>query len=401
MKPSSQTAESLESLAPVWDESPAPPIDLLPLMRSILSRWPLLVGATLLGLVLAYGTSFLITPRFESKAVFLPPTQHNTMLDSPLAALWVPSKSALYPGLLASDSVVDDVIRGLDLQKEFHSKDMEDARRKLRSDTSVSSDASDFYTVRVLNKDPNRAKQIVAAYLDALARIDTRLAVDQATQQRAIYGQQLQREKNELGDAENALKTAQEARGVVSPQLQTQAGLSAIDQLRAQIGADQVALSALLQARTESSPDVVRLRAQIAALTTQMARMSSGSGGSAGAGITASRAPGINLEFARLQREVQFHQAMFEIMTRQFESARVQQTSSAQGIQIVDYPEAPLHKATPQRRIYALVGALLGFLAAFAIIFIRDRYRALRSDPASAGVFQVLHESVTKPTWNP
>jgi|GEM_PF-1636736 len=391
--------DSIKNAAPVWDESPAPPIDLLPVLQSIISRWPLLIGSIVVGLLLAYAASFLVKPRFEATAVFLPPTQHSPVLDNPFAALWTPPKSVLYPGLLASNSVVDDVIHQLDLERVFRAKGIESARKILRANTTVSSDAAEFYTIGVLDTDANRAKEIADAYLKALARVNTRLATDQAMQQSDVYEHQLQHEKSELENAEVELKQAQETRGVVSPQSQTQSGLGAIEQLRTQINNAQVSLSALLQGETEKAPEVVRLRSQIATLTAQKQRMESGAGGGAGAGISAAEAPQINLDFVRLQRNVQLHQAMFESITRQFESARLQETTSAPGVQVVDYPELPTHKATPRRRMYALVGASLGFFLALVAVFVRDRYRVLETDPERADVLRTLHQSVTEPTW--
>ncbi|HZL26050.1 MAG TPA: GNVR domain-containing protein [Acidobacteriaceae bacterium] len=401
MKPNPLPPDAIANAAPVWDESPAPPIDLLPVAQSVIRRWPFLLGSLVCGFVLAYAASFLVKPRFEATAVFLPPTQHNALLDNPLAALWTPAKSDLYPGLLASNSVVDDVIDQLDLEKVFRAKDREDARTILRRNTAVSSDIAGFYTIGVFDTDAGRAKAIADAYLNALARVDTRLAVDQAMQQSAVYEQQLQHEKSGLDKAEVDLKQAQEAQGIVSPQSQTQSGLSAIEQLRAQINNDEVSLSALRQGETENAPDVVRLRSQIATLTAQKQRMENGAGGGAGAGISAAQAPQVNLDFARLQREVQFHQAMFELLTRQFESARLQQTASAPGVQVVDYPETPLRKATPRRRMYALAGACLGFFLALVAVFIGDRYRVLRADPERSSMLRTLHQSATEPTWRP
>lgn len=401
MKPNPLPPDSIENAAPVWDELPAPPIDLLPVLQSIISRWPLLIGSIVCGFMISYAVSFLVKPRFEATAVFLPPTQHNPILDNPLSALWAPSKSDLYPGLLASNSVVDDVIHQLDLEHVFRARDLEDARKILRRNTEVSSDAAGFYTVGVFDTDANRAKVIADAYLNALARVDTRLAVDQAMQQGAVYEQQLQHEKSELDKAEVDLKQAQETQGIVSPQSQTQSGLSAIEQLRIQISNDEVSLAALRQGETENAPDVVRLRSQIATLTAQQQRMENGAGGGAGRGISAAQAPQINLDFARLQRALQFHQAMVELITKQYENARLQQTASAPNVQVVDYPETPTEKATPRRRTYALVGAFLGFFVALVAVFIGDRYRVLGADPDRSDVMRTLRQSMTEPTWRP
>ncbi len=339
----------------VWngEEGPGPPIDVVRVVRAFLERWPFLLLALVGGAVLGYGLSFLMTPQYESSAVFLPPQSHAPVSENPLAALMsTPNTGALYPGLLKSNSVVDAVLHALNLEQVYRSKDIDEARRTLRNHTSVSSDTAGFYTLAVKDPDRARAKAIADKYLDALADINHRLAIDQARQERAIYEQQLLDAKNQLEKAEEALAAMQKSSGVVSAQSQTQAGLQAINQLRAEITARQVDLAALRKSQTDESPAVVRMRAQIDELQAELASMERGNGGGAGAGLSAARAPEANLEFMRMQRDVQYQQSLYEILVKQFESTQLE-ANSTPGVQIVDYPEMPLKKATPVRKLWA------------------------------------------------
>jgi uncharacterized protein involved in exopolysaccharide biosynthesis len=252
---------------PPW-EDPAvigESIDFVAVLAALLKRWPFLVAAGLLGFLLAVGYAFLKTPVFTAKAVFLPPTAQVPSLDNTLALLWKPQSSAIYPGLLASTSVADDVIAHQDLVKVFHAKDLEGARTALRAVTAISTDTAGFITLAVTQKSPVLAKEIADAYLSALGRVNDRLVVDAAAQHRKIFQVELQREENELESAEVDLKKAQESSGVVSPQAQTEAGLRSIDTIQAEIRQAQVVLAALLQGQTEESPDVVKARSQLRA----------------------------------------------------------------------------------------------------------------------------------------
>jgi capsule polysaccharide export protein KpsE/RkpR len=297
---------------------------------------------------------------------------------------------------LKSNSVVDSVLRGLDLDRQFKAKDHDDARTILRKHTTISNDTAGFYTLTVDDPDPRRAKAIADKYLEALAQINNRLAVDQATQERAVYTEQLLDAKNQLEKAEEALAAMEKSSGVVSAQSQTLAGLTAINQLRAEITQRQVDLAALGKAQTEESPAVVRVRAEIDALQTELRAMEKGSGGGAGAGLSAARAPEANLNFMRLQREVLYQQTLYEILTKQFESTQLQAISTP-GAQIVDYPELPEKKAKPRRIRWALGGGVLGLLGLLILIFIEDRYRVMRGDPSRSDELTSLAQAARHP----
>jgi uncharacterized protein involved in exopolysaccharide biosynthesis len=261
---------------------------------------------------------------------------------------------------------------------------------------TVESDAAGFYTLSVTDPDPARAKAIASQFMQGLAEINTRLALDQARQQRVVFEHELSDAKNQLGKAEEDLAAMQKSSGVVSAQTQTLAGLMAINELRAQITAHQVDLAAMSKAETEQAPSVVKLQAQIDALKTELQSMEKSNQGEAGAGLSAARAPQANLQFLRLQREVQYQQALYEIVTKQFESTQLQAISTP-GAQVVDYPEQPLRKATPKRAVWALAGAAASFIFALLAIFIEDRYRVIRRDPSRHAELVALSDAAKHP----
>lgn len=388
---------------PFWEapSSDQTPIDLLAFVGAFVSRWPFLLLLSALGGLLALGITFLLTPKFTAQAVFMPPAQQHTAMDNPLAFLVKTPSSTVYTGLLGSDSVLGDVVQKTGLQAILKAKDLPEARNMLKSMTQVSVGTDSFVTLSVKHRDPKLAQEIVSNYLAALSRLETRLSVDQAAQERLQFERQLNDEKDALNTAETALERAQETSGVVLPQNQTLSGLSAIDVTRANIRANQVALASLLQSRTEQAPEVVRLRSEIGAQQAQLGALESRAQNAPGSSLTAGQAPAVNLRFLQLEREVKYHQVLFDVMVREFQTAKVQESSNAPGVQIVDYPELPLHKSWPSRRNFTLVGGVLGLLLATVIVFVRDRLRVLRADPERARSLQSFRSSWSGATFRP
>lgn len=376
-------------------------IDLVRAAAMVLKRWPFLIAATVVGFALAALLAFSMSPLFTSKAVFLPPTQPMPMMDSPLAMLWKPQSSAIYPGLLASESVQNDVIEHGDLLRIFHAKNIEVARTQLRGSATITTDAAGFVTLAISTKDPKLSKDIADGYLSALGRVNDRLVVDEAAAHRKLFQSEMQKQEGELENAEVDLKKAQEASGVVSPQTQIEAGLRSIDLVRAQIRQQQVNLAAVLQAETEQSANVIRARSELAALEGQLRRLQSGGGGAAGAGLTASHAPEVNLEFVRLERRVKYHQLLLDTMMRQYESAKQQETTAAPGVQVVDYPEVPLTKSAPRRTAIAIVGGVLGFVLGLLVVIVKNRWEFLHTDPERRQSMASLRTAVAQGTFRP
>jgi uncharacterized protein involved in exopolysaccharide biosynthesis len=386
-----------------WDDPQVTgkPVDLLGFATVFIRRWPFLVLMAILGFVFAAGVSMLLTPEFTSRAVFLPPSQQAATSDSPLSFLLRPPSSNIYLGLLTSDSVLTDVIQHSDLEKKFKAKDIEQARAMLRRESAVSSDANGFVTVQVTDKDPHLAQQIASNYLGALARLNDRLAISEAEQHRVLFQSEFEKAKNDLEKSEVDLKQAQEASGVVSPDAQIRSGLSAIDSARADIRARQVALAAMLKGETDQSPDVQRLRSEISAEQAQLGSLESAASSGPGTGLTATQAPSVNLRFVQLEREVKYNQVLFDVMAKQYENARLQETSAAPGVQIVDFPELPLHKSKPSRALIALAGFVIGGLLGLILVFIRNRLQVLEQDPLRASSLHSFRRAFVKPSFRP
>lgn len=392
-----------DSVAPVWEdqEITGESIDLLSLLSRCIGRWPFIVAMGAAGSVLAVLITLLLTPTFVSQAVFLPPIQQVSATENPLAALVKAPSSAIYSGLLLSDSVLGDVVEHTGLQAILKAKTLADARKALNHKTQISTDTSGFVTLKVTDKDPKLARDIASSFLSALSRLNDRLAITSAEQQRHVFQVGLENEKNALEGAEIALARAQEASGVVLPRNQTYYGLQAIDNTRSEIRAQQIALAALEKAETDQAPDVVKARSQVHALEAQLHSLETSSQSGAGGALSATRAPSVNLEFVKLEREVKYHQTLFDVLAKQYETAKMQESTAAPGVQVVDFPETPLRKTWPSRALFAIGGGIFGFFIAFATIFAKDRLRVLRADPERAAALQALHDAFFQPKLRP
>ena len=124
--------------------------------------------------------------------------------------------------------------------------------------------------------------------------------------------------------------------------------------MKQEITAREAQLAALRTGGTEQNPQVIQLKSQIASLQGQVARMQEQNGGSGG-NASKAQMPELTMEVEREAREVKFHEALFEILTRQYENARLEEAYTP-AIELVDAAVMPDEKSWPPRKLFMLLG---------------------------------------------
>jgi tyrosine-protein kinase Etk/Wzc len=120
---------------------------------------------------------------------------------------------------------------------------------------------------------------------------------------------------------------------------------------------------------------------------------------------TAKRAPGdislstvnvpqAGLEYIRKERDVKYHQLLFDLLAHQYEAARIDEAKAAPLIQVIDPALPPDKKSAPFRALWALVGGFLGFLFSAAWVFGRFIYRRLEADEEQGRRLALLRQEL-------
>jgi uncharacterized protein involved in exopolysaccharide biosynthesis len=365
--------------------------DLVGLLQTLYrGRWTILV-ASLATLLIATVYAFLLPFEYTSTVAFIPPTINNSSLSSLVAGQLssfgvgdliggLKNSGDMYLGLLASRSILGEVVKRCDLMQEYRVNRESMAEKILERNTTAAVDSrSSIVTLNVTDKSPGRAHDLANAYLDALRDTEGRLALTQSSQRRLFFGEQLAKEKDDLEDAEVELKKTEEQSGLIAPTGQTEAEITTIAETQAQIAVREVQLAALRQSATEQNPEMIRLRSEIDDLQGQLLRLQKGGGDRSVAAIPTAKVPELQLEYVRKDREVKYHEALFDMLSRQYEAARLDEARDAPVLQVLDPASYPDMKSAPKRLYYMLGGLLFGLMASCFWVMVRDRLRALRA----------------------
>jgi uncharacterized protein involved in exopolysaccharide biosynthesis len=390
------TAVSYEDASPEMDDEEES-IDVAALLQAILRGKRSIFASTLVFFLAATAVAFLIPAKYTSSTTVIPPSlggsssiasavagQVSSALGAGAADLITggagKSSSDLFIGVLRSRSVASEMVKRFDLMHVYKAKRESQAEKTLNSNADVIADSkSPLVTIEVTASSPALAHDMADAYVDVVREANGRLALSQSSQRRLFFEQQLAKEKDSLADAEVELKKDEERSGLIAPTGQTESEIKTIAETQAQLAVRQVQLTALRNSATDQNPEVVRLKSEIGDLQGQLSRLQRGSDSESGLVIPTSKVPELQLDYVRKDRDVKYHEALFEMLARQYEAARLDEARDAPVIQVLDPASYPDAKSSPKRAFYMLGGLVFGFFAGCLWVLMREKLWALRT----------------------
>ncbi|NTW82784.1 MAG: lipopolysaccharide biosynthesis protein [Chlorobiaceae bacterium] len=348
--------------------------------------------------IFAFGLTFAIPATFTAETKILPPQQQSStvaLLANQLGALGgmagtslgLKNPNDLYVGMLKSRTVSDNLIRQFQLQRVYSKKTLFDTRKKLAKASSVVSGKDGIITVSVEDHDPQRAAFLANAYITELQKLTEVLAVTEASQRRLFYEKQLYQVRQQLSDAEIAMKQTQEKTGLIQLDAQAAALVQSVAALRSQMAMKEVQLNAMRTFATSGNPDYVRVQQEIAGLRSQLSRVETGS-------VTPSKAPEAGLEYIRKLRDLKYYETLYELLAKQFEMAKLDEAKESSLIQVLDKAIVPEKKSKPKR---GLIAVLVVFAAGFGAVlraFIVEGLSRAKEDDGNAARFAMLRQQL-------
>lgn len=380
---------------------------LLDVLIVLSRRRQVILRTTLAAAAVAAALALGLPNRYTATTNILPPQQSPSLAASmigqlgalgPMAAmaqrdLGLKNPNDLYVGMLRSRSVEDALIARFDLLRIYGDKTMSDARRDLENSSSIVLGKEGFIAIAVEDRDRGRAPQIANAYVDELRVLTQHLAVTEAGQRRLFFEGQWKLAKDNLADAEQALKETEQATGLIQLDGQAKAIIESVVRLRASIAAKEVELHGMRLFSTEQNPDVQLGEQQLSGMRAQLAMLEKQNGGSEVRGsvqVPAGSVPEAGLEYVRKLRDVKYAEALYELMAKQVEAARLDEAKTAAVIQVLDPAIRPDRKSSPRRTWIVAGGVLIGFFAAAAYVIAAAALARMRLAPETAHRFETL-----------
>jgi uncharacterized protein involved in exopolysaccharide biosynthesis len=365
-------------------------LDLLDVLLIFAQRKWLILGWALAGVVIAIIAILRTGTLYKAEGTIMPPEQQQSSaaLLSQLGALTafagggsslgLKNPADLYIAILQTNLVAKNMAKTFHLMDAYKIPDLDGAAGWLRRHSKFVASKDGLIQISVEDPDPKRAAALVNGYANELFQQNNRLAFDSAVQRREFFQQQLSEEKDRLADAEIALKLTQQSTGVLQLSGQAENIIGQEANLHANITAHEVQLRALLAASTEQNPDVVRLRMELQGLREQLQLQQKGTNGPL---LSQREFPEAGLQYIRKQRDMQYHQTLYDLLERQLEAARIDEAKASPSVQMIDPPEVPRVRSWPKPFLFLIVGLVIGTMFGCIRVAVIYVYTYAETDP--------------------
>jgi uncharacterized protein involved in exopolysaccharide biosynthesis len=342
-------------------------------------------------LILSAAIAFLTPKRYESVARLMPPEQPSSGaamlaalaghsmgglsgLGSLAGMLGGRTSSALFIDLLHSRTIADHVIDRFNLQHVYKKRYRIDTVKYLGRHTTVVDDKkSGVITITFSDTDARRAQAITQAYLDELNRIVTLANTSSARREREFIEKRLVSVQAELQSAEKALGQFSSSNVTLDIKEQTHAMVDAAARLQGELIVGQSELDSLQQIYGDGNVRVRAARARIGVLKSELAKMSgsassddsdkSSSGESNELYPSLRQIPRLAVPYADLYRRVRIEETVFELLSQQYEMARIEEAKDTPVVAVIDQPLVAEKKSFPPRLLMILLLTMLALAA--------------------------------------
>jgi capsule polysaccharide export protein KpsE/RkpR len=392
----------------------------------------LLLRVGIIAMLMSLLIVFTLPKQYKSSARIMPPS-NSGISTAVLAALagrasglgglgalagslfGTNSTSPLLVDLLRSGTVAGHLIERFDLQHVYHKRYRVDTAKYLARHTDIVDDKkTGVITITVDDTDPRRARDITQAYLDELNRLINRTSTSSAHQERVFIEKRLTKVKADLEDAQQRMSTFSSTHATVDIKEQTRAMVESAARIQAQMIVEQSNLNSLRQIYGDENVRVRAAQARISVLQKQLATMSGSSAPLSdsiaeqdGRDIDGStqllypplrQLPRLAVPYADLYREVQVQEAVFELLTQQYELARIQEAKDVPVISVIDAPGIPEKKSFPPRLLIAELLTVFTLGAACALLLAQHRWALVPADDLRKVLLRQIADSVSR-SW--
>jgi uncharacterized protein involved in exopolysaccharide biosynthesis len=374
-------------------------ISIFDLLVVLARRKRFIMAVTAAFALIAVVISLLLPSRYAATATIMTPQQNSSMSTALAAQLGNMSSMAalassglglknpndVYVGMLTSRTVEDGMVQHFDLMSEYHKKYLSDARKAFEKRAAIDGSGKDGQIhITIEDRDPQRAAQLANGYVDQFRALSQRLAITEASQRRLFFEQELERAKNRLDDAEEAMKMTEQSTGLIEVNSQAKALIDSAAILRAQIAAKEVEIQGMEAYATGENAQLTQAHRELEALRGELGKLG-GSEEIGGSGfiIPKGMVPQASLEYIRKMRDVKYDETIFEILARQFEAAKLDEARQGALIQVVDPAIAPDKRSFPRRGLIVIGAVFAGFFFALLATLFQAFFQYLKRDPES------------------
>ena len=301
-------------------------------------------------------------------------------------SLGIKSPNDMYVAMLKSETVENAMVQRYGLQQEYRTKYLSDARASFEHNAAINGSGKDgLIRISITDRDPHRAAELANGYVQQFQILSEQLAITEAAQRRLFFQKQLEQAKDQLVNAEEALKKTEHDTGLISVDSQSRALVETAASLQGRIIAQEVAVQGMQSYATGQNEQLKQAQLELDSLRGQLAKLSGIQGTSNDFIVPKGKLPDVGLEYVRKFRDVKYYETIFETLAKQFEMAKLDEAKEGALVQVVDFAVPPEKRSFPKRTQLVFLSALSGVFVGSIAVFLISWLQHAMADPETAG----------------
>jgi uncharacterized protein involved in exopolysaccharide biosynthesis len=328
-----------------------------------------LAGAVLLAII-----SFILPSWYTVSTTIFPPEQTSLMpyaalmqqLSAPiLGQVGGVAPGTIYIEMLKSRTVCEQIIDEFDLMKRYKAHRIEEAIDALHSHQGFTLQDNGLLFMTLEDRDPQRAADMANRMVELLDQTSRKLKETSAARTAEFVHRQLVEREQMLAQAEDSLKGFQQKHNAIDMDDQLRSAMDIVTTLSSRAIALETELQIMTHYTSTNSEEYQRKQTEYNEVVAQLRKLKVDPKGNSNDAVrsyipTLQDVPEFALQYLRLKREVEIQNTVFEMLTSEYEKARIEEARDTPVVQVLDKAEKPNLRSRPKRKIFTLIGAALG-----------------------------------------
>lgn len=360
-------------------------IEILVKNRRTLVWYPLAIAVTIALF------SLVVPEQYAGNVSVLPPDrdfQTITLRSFSMADLsagggmslpFMTTPSDVLADVLQSRRVLTAVVDSLRLDSLWQSPSKTAAINRLRQAVSVRVELTGLVNISVVDRSPQQAALMANVLVVCADGINRAIVNSRARNTREFIGRRLEETQRDLAVATAELESFQREHRTVSLNDELTALIHNAAALDAQLTADEIELSTLKRNMSSQNPQVAALEQRVAETRRRLRQMETGGDTSRTFLSTGLQdAPRLALDLAERIRRVKINETLLELLSSQYETAKIQEAQDTPTISVLDYADSSGPRSQPRRARLVLASYVVSLVMVIALSFAGEYFAVMR-----------------------
>ena len=382
----------------------------------LLIKWRgFIVKTVLIACVLATIITFLIRPKYTATATIMPPNPQQEMMFGMLSSnisstisqltqmggiAGMSTPSDLYAAIINSDRIRGVIISRFNLKKVFRTRTMYATYKRLDEMIKTSVSPVGIISVSVTYTNKTMAADIANALIEELDKFNTQTTMTLGKKYRIFIEERLRITTDSLSQAEDQLRSFQEKHRTIAIGDEIRNAIETIAKLKAEIIMREVQRGSIYSGSSLNNPYLQNIDRELNEYKRQLSSIEFGGSNKvgkefgAGFSIPFSELPEVTLQYARLSRDIIVQNKIFELLTEQYEQAKIMELRDTPTVQVLDSAAPPERKSYPKKARVIVFVAIFSTLFSIVFSYIFEALNALRQKPAEYSKWLQIYDNL-------